>query len=115
MLFLIYFYYATIAVILSAYDDQFVAVLYVSRLSAGTYIGQIFVSSNADEPPNVGGVVACIVIDVKPVQPSNALSPIEVTELGMVTLVKPVHWLNAKNLIEVTEFGIVIEVSLSQL
>ena len=28
---------------------------------------------------------------VKPLQPPNAPSPIEVTELGMVTLVKPLH------------------------
>ena len=28
---------------------------------------------------------------VKPLQPQNALKPIEVTELGMVTLVKPVQ------------------------
>ena len=32
---------------------------------------------------------------VKPLQPPNAPSPIEVTELGMVMLVKPSHLQNA--------------------
>ena len=32
---------------------------------------------------------------VKPLQPENALEPIEVTELGMVMLVKPLQRLNA--------------------
>ena len=32
---------------------------------------------------------------VKPLQPQNASSPIEVTELGMVTLVKPLQPENA--------------------
>jgi hypothetical protein len=32
-----------------------------------------------------------MVTSIKPVQPWNVLSPIEVTELGMVTSVKPVQ------------------------
>ena len=32
---------------------------------------------------------------VKPLQPRNAMSPIEVTELGMVTFVRPEQPLNA--------------------
>ena len=42
---------------------------------------------------------------VKPQQPRNAPSPIEVTELGMVTLVKPLHSSNASSPIEVTGYG----------
>lgn len=53
---------------LSAYDDQFVAVLYASTESAGTYIGELLVLLNTLVPPNVGGVVACIVMDVIEVQ-----------------------------------------------
>ena len=41
-----------------------------------------------------------IVTEVKPVQPSNAEEPIEVTELGMVIEVKPVQSRNAEGLIE---------------
>ena len=33
---------------------------------------------------------------VKPLQPLNALMPIEVTELGMVALVKPLQYSNAQ-------------------
>jgi len=36
-----------------------------------------------------------MVTEVKDVQPLNALFPIEVTELGMVTEVKDVHHKNA--------------------
>ena len=52
---------------------------------------------------------------VKPLQPKNASSPIEVTELGMVTDVSPLQLLNVELSIRVTEFGIVTDVSLSQL
>ena len=45
---------------------------------------------------------------VKPLQPSNASSPIEVTELGMVTLVKPLQAQNAPSPIEVTELEIIV-------
>ena len=44
---------------------------------------------------------------VKPLQPMNAPSPIEVTELPMVTLVKPLQLQNALPPIEVTELGMV--------
>ena len=40
---------------------------------------------------------------VKPLQKLNALVPIEVTELGMVTSVKPLQQKNAWFPIEVTE------------
>ena len=45
---------------------------------------------------------------VRPLQLENALKPIEVTELGMVTLVKPVQPENARLPIEVTELGIIV-------
>ena len=44
----------------------------------------------------------------KPLQPPNALSPIEVTELGMVTLVKPLQYWNAYLPIEVTDLGMIV-------
>ena len=42
-------------------------------------------------------------IDSKPLQFANAAFPIDVTELGMVTLVKPVQYLNASLPMVVTE------------
>ena len=45
---------------------------------------------------------------VKPVQPEKALSPIEVTELGIVTEVKLVQPEKASEQIEVTELGIIV-------
>ena len=51
-----------------------------------------------------------MVIEVKPLQPLNATSPISVTVSGMVTEVKPVQPLNAASPITVTLSGIVIEV-----
>ena len=41
---------------------------------------------------------------VKPVQPSKASLPIEVTELGIVTLVNPLQSWKAYSPIEVTEY-----------
>ena len=55
-----------------------------------------------------------MVIDVKPLQLSNARSPIEVTQLGMVIDVKPLQYSNAPLPIEVTELGMVIDVKLLQ-
>ena len=52
---------------------------------------------------------------VMPLQPENALFPIEVTELGMVIDVKPSQAWNARSPIEVTELGMVIDVKPSQL
>ena len=49
-----------------------------------------------------------MVIDVKPEQPLNAYSPIEVTELPIVTDVKPRQLSNAYSPIEVTELGITV-------
>jgi hypothetical protein len=46
---------------------------------------------------------------VKLLQSSNALSPMEVTELGMVTLVKLLHQANARSPIVVTELGMVYD------
>ena len=51
-------------------------------------------------------------MDVKPSQPLNADSPIEVTELPIVTDVKPLQFKNACLPIEVTESGIVTDVKL---
>ena len=51
---------------------------------------------------------------VKPLQPLNARSPMEVTLLPMVTEVKPLQPLNACSPIEVTLFGMVTEVKLLQ-
>ena len=51
-----------------------------------------------------------MVTEVKPLQPLNALMPIEVTLLGMVTDVKPLQPLNAHFPMEVTLFGMVTEV-----
>ena len=48
-------------------------------------------------------------------QPSNALSPILMTESGMTMLVRLLHFRNARLLILVTEFGIVTLVRLLQL
>ena len=47
---------------------------------------------------------------IKPVQPENAPSPMEVTLFGMVTEVKPLQPLNAPPPMEVTLFGMVTEV-----
>ena len=47
---------------------------------------------------------------VKPLQPSNASFPMEVTLLGMVTDVKPLQSSNAYHPMEVTLFGMVTEV-----
>ena len=44
---------------------------------------------------------------VKSEQPSNATSPIQVMELGIVIDVKPEPW-NAKRSIDVTELGIIV-------
>ena len=63
-------------------------------LSQGTYIGQLLALSKA-LIPNVGGVVASHVIEVKPLQYKNASLPILVTLSGMVMLVKLVQNPNA--------------------
>ena len=55
-----------------------------------------------------------ITIEVKPVQPRNAASPMDVTLLGMVIEVKPLHSWNAKFPIDVTLLGMVIEVKPEQ-
>ena len=47
---------------------------------------------------------------VKPLQPENALYPMEVTLFGIVTEVKPLQSSNAEPPIEVTLFGMVTEV-----
>ena len=49
-------------------------------------------------------------MEVKPVQPENALSPTDVTLLGMVMEVKPVQPENAELLMDVTLLGMVIDV-----
>ena len=49
-----------------------------------------------------------MVTEVSPLQPSNAWSLIEVTELGIVTEVSPLQPLNAPSPIEVTELGMVV-------
>ena len=46
-----------------------------------------------------------MVNEVSPLQPRNALPPIEVTELGMETEVRPVQPENAELPMEVTELG----------
>ena len=51
-----------------------------------------------------------IVIDVKPLQPENALSPMLVTPFPIVTDVKPLQPENALPSMRVTLFGIVIDV-----
>ena len=56
--------------------------------------------------PKLGATALLAVIDVSPLQPPNALSPIEVTEFGMFTEVSPLQPPNALPPIEVTEFGI---------
>ena len=45
---------------------------------------------------------------VRPEQPENAHSPIEVTEVGISMLVRPEQFLNADPPIEVTELGITV-------
>ncbi len=52
-----------------------------------------------------------IVMDVRPVQPKNALFPIEVTLLGMVTDVKAVQFSNALSPTAVRPFGMVYDAS----
>ena len=51
-----------------------------------------------------------MVTDVKPLQRSKALSPILVTEFGIVTDVKPLQLSKAPYSILVTEFGMVTDV-----
>ena len=55
-----------------------------------------------------------IVTLVRPLQPENAQSPMEETELGMVTLVNPLH-LNAPKSMVVTELPILTLVNPEQL
>lgn len=52
--------------------------------------------------PMVGGVVALMYISVRLLQPSNALSPIVVTELGKINVVIPQRFLKAAAGITVT-------------
>jgi hypothetical protein len=54
-----------------------------------------------------------MVMEVKPLHPKNASSPMEVTEMGRVIEVK-LQCLKAPSPIEVTELGMVMEVKLSQ-
>ena len=58
--------------------------------------------------PEIGAVPSAINSSVKPVQPENALSQINVTELGMVIEVKPVQLRNAFAGIVFTLFPIFI-------
>ena len=55
------------------------------------------------------------IVKEEKLQPSNALSPILMTESGMTMLVRLLHSRNARLLILVTEFGIVTLVRLLQL
>ena len=64
--------YSLIACILLAYELQTDAALYVSTDAAGTYIGQLLVLLNT-LLPNVGGVVASTVMDVKLLHPPKAV------------------------------------------
>jgi hypothetical protein len=66
------------------------AALYVSTLSDGTYIGQLFVSLKA-LAPNVGGVAAFTVTLDRLLQLLKALAPIFVTPLGISILVRLVQ------------------------
>ncbi len=52
---------------------------------------------------------------VKPLQPENALEPIDVTESGIATLVSPLQPMKAHLPMEITEFGIVTLVNLVKL
>ena len=52
-----------------------------------------------------GSVKVC-----KPLQPQKALSPMDVTELGMVTEVRPLQPAKARYPMDVTELGMVTEV-----
>lgn len=58
--------------------------------------------------PRVGGVVARVVIPVKPVQLRKAELPIEVTLLGMVMDESLKQRSNASSPIEVTVLGIIV-------
>ena len=81
-------------------------------LAFGTNNGQSDgMSVNTFSEVNVGGVVLSDVNDAIALQSINASSPIEVTELPIVTDVSAKQVLNACFPISVTEFGIVIEVS----
>ena len=84
-------------------------------LLAGTYTGIVLLTFSKTSNPNSGGVLPSKVIDVRFEQYQNALSPILVTEFGIVIEVRPVHSPKASSPILVTEFGIVIEVRLWQL
>ena len=53
-------------------------------------------------------------MDVRPLQPKKAWSPMLVTELGMVTEVRPLQQVKAKLPMLVTELGIVTEVRYPQ-
>lgn len=57
--------------------------------------------------PFEGQFLAFQVNDVNPEHPANAISPMDVTYLGMVNDVRPVHSQNANDPIDVTELGIV--------
>ena len=54
------------------------------------------------------------IIELKSVQPANALYPMLVTELGIIIPVKFVHPINDSFPIEVTEFGIETDSKLLQ-
>ena len=61
------------------------------------------------------GFPASTVMEASPLQLSKAMSPIEVTELGMVMEVSPLQPANAELPIEVIELGIVMELRSLQL
>ena len=51
-------------------------------------------------------------MEVRPLQPAKAYSPMEITLLGMVMEVRPLQFSKARQSMEVTLFGIVMEVRL---
>ncbi len=77
-------------------------------------LAEVFIIALQDSLESYTGLPSSTIIDVKPVQPLKALSPIDVTELGMMRDVKPVQPLKALSPIDVTELGMVRDVKPEQ-
>ena len=73
-------------------------------------MAEVFIIALQDSLESYTGLPSSTTIDVKPEQPSKALYPIYVTELGIVRDVKPEQPQKAPYPIDVTELGMVMDV-----
>jgi len=82
---------------------------YVPLSDATLILSSPLQSENAPSPMEVTELP--MVTEVSPLQYSNASLPMEVTELGMVTEISPLQPLNAQSPMVVTELGMMTDVS----